>query len=97
MFAVDEGEDTAAGTCDIVLFAKTGKSERSRPLFMAATDDIVSVFPDRPKKYVCKRNLSICSGYSSNYHIIPYHKSCCNLRWVKRGLGRTVENYQFCS
>jgi hypothetical protein len=37
------------------LFASTGKSERSKPLFIAATDDMVSVLP-RPTENVCKKN-----------------------------------------
>ena len=31
---------------------RTGKSERSKPLFIAATDDIVSVLPDKPRENV---------------------------------------------
>ncbi len=40
----------------MALFAKTGKSERSKPLLIAATDDIVSALPDRPRDNVCRRN-----------------------------------------
>lgn len=45
---MDEGEETLGWTCDMGLFARTGKSERSSPLLIADTDEIVSVLLATP-------------------------------------------------